>query len=90
MNTDGDRSAVGVKCRTEISLEPDRVGREEQRIFVENDGDWVVEGCDLERLQNQHLTFGIGSTLEDDKERWVQLKEALGRKDSPNILATRK
>jgi len=38
VNTDGDRSAVGVKCRTEISLEPDRVEREEQRIFVENDG----------------------------------------------------
>jgi hypothetical protein len=39
VNMDGDRSAVGVKCRTEINLEPDRVAMEEQRMFVENDSD---------------------------------------------------
>ncbi|KAH8797272.1 S-adenosyl-L-methionine-dependent methyltransferase [Xylogone sp. PMI_703] len=98
INTGGDRDIIRVNGRMENLQRPDKVREDEKRMFVENDDDWITDNCDLEWLQKMYINFTVGRTLEDDKERWVQLEEALGGKDQKvrmawpvlQILATRK
>ncbi|TAQ89921.1 hypothetical protein B7494_g1767 [Chlorociboria aeruginascens] len=96
-NADGERCLHPIP-RYGLELFPDKVGMNEKRIFVEDKEGWEIEDCDLAWFQQVFMNYFLGRKLEDDKERWRQLEDALGGRDGkvqvvfPNlqILATRK
>lgn len=97
-NCGGAKQVMEPLTRMQIESSPTGIRASDEMHFIEDDTDWIVEEADLEWLQGQFLSYTPGRTLADDKERWVQIEEALGGREkkvkvyipSLQILATRK
>ncbi|KAL4874340.1 S-adenosyl-L-methionine-dependent methyltransferase [Aspergillus karnatakaensis] len=96
-NTGGDRKKLGFA--RECEEEEDAVGvaeGQDQRVFVEDDEDWIVRDCDLTWLQSTFTSYVPGKKVEDDLARWEEMERALGGKTvtvawpSVVILATKR
>ncbi|KAL4935884.1 S-adenosyl-L-methionine-dependent methyltransferase [Aspergillus oleicola] len=94
-NTGGERRRVGFAIGW--GEEEDRVVPADERVSVEEDEDWISEGCDLKWLQGVFASFVPGRKVEEDLERWQEMEKAIGGRNGtvtiawPNvqILATR-
>ena len=82
VNCDGDRRKLLPPARFEVERGADEVGENEERIFVEEDKTWVMEECDVEWFKQAFTTFEFGGKIEDSEEKWMELEESLGGKDS--------
>jgi hypothetical protein len=75
-----------------------RVGNAEERVFIEDDKDWMIEGADLEWFKEVAYSISLGLKEHITQEQWKEFEDALGGADKkwtamyPNlqIIATRK
>jgi SAM-dependent methyltransferase len=81
VNSDGDNSKLSIPARFPVHGGTNKVGENEERIFVEGDDTWFTEGCDLEWFKKAFTNYMFGGKIEDSKERWTELEEALGGED---------
>jgi SAM-dependent methyltransferase len=82
VNCDGDNTKLLPPNRLEIDPGPAEVRENEKRIFIEGDESWLMEGCDLDWLKQAFSSFEFGGKIEDSKEKWIELEEFLGGKDT--------
>ncbi|KAL4805109.1 S-adenosyl-L-methionine-dependent methyltransferase [Aspergillus unguis] len=93
-NCQGDRRNVAFSPGCEER--PDQVGKEDERVFVEGNEDWMNRGVGLEWLQNVFVNFVPGKKIADDAGRWEEMARVLGEQKvdvawpSIKILATRR
>jgi SAM-dependent methyltransferase len=98
VDCEGDNTKLRPPARFEADQGTDKVRDNEERVFVEGDNTWVMEGCDIEWFKQAFAAFYFGGKVEDSKERWIELEESLGGPDkkarvlwpSVHIFATKR
>jgi SAM-dependent methyltransferase len=98
VNCEGDNTRLQPPTRFEVDRGADEIGENEERVFVEGDKAWVMEGCDMEWFKQAFTSFEFWAKVEDYREKWMELEESLGGKDkkarviwpSVHIFATKR
>jgi SAM-dependent methyltransferase len=81
VNGEGDNKILEAPARFKVDSGPIKVGENEERVFVEGDESWVMEGRDVAWFKQAFAAFEFGGRVEDSMEKWSDFEEAVGGKD---------
>jgi SAM-dependent methyltransferase len=81
VNGEGLNTKLEPPARFKVERGDIKVGENEERVFLEGDEAWVMDGCDLEWFKQAFASFEFGGKVEDSREKWDELEDVLGGKD---------